>query len=262
MTSVAVRALLALAGVAAGAVLASRPSAAPAQEGDGLVVRTITFEGDSAIVARADMRRVRMRMLSRGDGIRSYAQAGDVLRRRGQRMLLATNGGLFADQPIGLHVEDGRVVRPLNLDASPPAGQLPGNFYYLPNAVLWQDRAGAVHLRDSRRMRGRTAEVRDGLQSGPALLLDGAMHRVARPPNRGVAHANRSAACVTGPHELVIVFVPRPSTFPQLARFLSRLGCRDAVFLDGNVPGLLVPGRIDLPPTSFEGILTLTVPAR
>lgn len=262
MTGVAARLVPALAGIAAGAMLASRPFAAPVQDGDGVVVRTVAFEGDSAIVARADMRRVRLRMLSRGGDVRSYAQAGDVLRRRGERMLLATNGGLFADAPIGLQVEDGRVVRPLNLDASPPPGQLPGNFYDLPNAVLWQDRAGAVHLRDSRRMRGRTGEVRDGLQSGPALLLDGRVHRIARPPNRGVEHANRSAACATGPHELVIVFVPGPSTFPQLARFLTRLGCRDAVFLDGNVPGLLVPGRIDLPPARFEGILTLSVPMR
>src|SRR5690348_2050733 len=138
MTGVAPRVGLAFAAAVAGAMLGSRTSAAPAQEGDGLVVRTMAFEGDSAIVAREDMRRVRLRMLSRGDGIRSYAQAGDVLRRRGERMLLATNGGLFADAPIGLHVEDGREIRPLNLDASPPAGQLPGNFYYLPNAVLWQ----------------------------------------------------------------------------------------------------------------------------
>jgi uncharacterized protein YigE (DUF2233 family) len=94
-------------------------------------------------------------------------------------------------------------------------------------------------------------------------VLGGVVHPVARPPNRGVPHANRVAACVLGPRELAIVFVRQPSTFPQLARFLlGRLGCRDAVFLDGNVPGLYVPGHgIDLAPSSLAGILTLTVPA-
>ncbi|HEX6747559.1 MAG TPA: phosphodiester glycosidase family protein [Longimicrobium sp.] len=246
----------------AASALAFAATSACAQRGDGMSVSRETFDGAEWIVARADMHRVRLRMLSAGGAIGSYRQAEDALRRRGERMLLATNGGLFDGGPIGLHVEDGRVVRALNLDTVPPAGQKPGNFYYLPNAVLYQDRAGNVAIRDARRMHGRESSVRDGTQSGPALLLDGAVHRVARPPNRGVAHRNRLAACVTGPRELVIVFARQPTTFPQLARFLAGLGCRDAVFLDANVPGIYVPGeRIDVAPQSFAGILTLTVPS-
>ncbi len=241
--------------------LAFAATSACAQHGDGISVRRETFEGAAWIVVRADMHRVRLRMLSAGGAIGSYRQAADALRHRGERMLLATNGGLFDGGPIGLHVEDGRTVHALNLDTMPPTGQKPGNFYYLPNAVLYQDRTGNVAIRDARRMRGRESFVRDGAQSGPALLLDGAMHRVARPPNRGVAHRNRLAACVTGPRELVIVFARQPTTFPQLARFLAGLGCRDAVFLDANVPGMYAPGeRVDVPPQSFAGILTLTVP--
>ncbi|HEX8244953.1 MAG TPA: phosphodiester glycosidase family protein, partial [Longimicrobium sp.] len=221
--------------VASLAVCAAAAFASPlgAQRGEPMTVTRAVFEGDTFIVARADMGRVRLRMLSAGGGIGSYADAEAVLRRRGERMLLATNGGLFDRGPIGLHYEDGRAVRGLNLDTAPPRGQKPGNFYYLPNGVLYQDRAGNVAIRDSRHMRGRLGEVRDGTQSGPALVLRGVVHPVARPPNRGVAHANRVAACVTGPRELAIVFVRQPSTFPRLARFLlGRLGCRDAVFLD------------------------------
>lgn len=252
--------------VAAGLALCAAAASAPhlsAQRSEPFTVATAVFEGDSFIVARADMRRVRLRMLSRGGGVRSYADAEAVLRRRGERMLLATNGGLFDGAPIGLHYEDGRAVRGLSLDTAPPPGQKPGNFYYLPNAVLYQDRAGNVAIRDSRRMRGRLGQVRDGTQSGPALVLRGVVHPVARPPNRGVAHQNRVAACVLGPRELAIVFVRQPSTFPRLARFLvGRLGCRDAVFLDGTVPGLYVPGQgIDVAPSSFAGILALAVPA-
>lgn len=209
------------------------------------------------------MRRVRLRMLSRGLEIESYRDAESVLRARGERMLLATNGGLYhGPASIGFHAEDGKVVRPLNLATAPPPGQLPGNFYYLPNAVLFQDTTGAVAVRDSRSVRGRGRTVRDGTQSGPALLLGGAVHPVARPPNRGRSHDHRSAACVLDARRLVIVFARDGTTFPQLARFLSgRLGCRDAVFLDGNVPGLYLPEHgIDIAPQNFAGILTLTIP--
>ena len=250
-------ALLALLATAVGYAAAQQSRAA-----EPITVRTVRSGGAEYVVARADMRRVRLRMLSRGGAVQSFGDVERALRGRGERLLLATNGGLFHDgAPIGLHHEDGRAVRPLNLATAPPPGHRPGNFYYLPNAVLFQDRAGNVAIRDSRRMRGHAGAVRDGLQSGPALLLDGAAHRVARPPNRGVPHANRSAACVAGPRELVIVFAPDPTTFPQLARFLSAQGCRDAVFLDANVPGIYAPAHgVDVAPSDFAGVLALTVP--
>ena len=175
-----------------------------------------------------------------------------------------TNGGLFHDgEPIGLHVEDGRVVRGLRLGSTPAPGQSPGNFYYLPNAVLFQDRRGRVAIRESGAMRGREGEVRVGLQSGPALLLNGRVHRVATPANRGVAHERRVAACVTGQGRLAILFAPGATTFPQLTGALvAEAGCRNTVFLDANVTGLLVPGGgIHIPARETAGVLALVVAA-
>ncbi|HEX8432813.1 MAG TPA: phosphodiester glycosidase family protein [Longimicrobium sp.] len=245
-----------------GAVVAGG-SAPLTQADDGLVVRTVRFEGATYLVARADMRRVKLRMLHRGGAINSYAAAEAALRARGERMILATNGGLYhAGLPMGLHYEDGARVTPLDLDTRPPPGRGGGNYYSLPNAVLFQDRAGRVAIRESSRMRGLTGSVRDGVQSGPALLLDGATHRIARPPNVGVAHDRRAAACMTDGQTLMIVFARTRTTFPQLARFLrDELRCRDALFLDANVPGIYLPGRgVNIPPVDFAGILTLTVP--
>jgi uncharacterized protein YigE (DUF2233 family) len=255
-------AFLSLAAAAAG-LLASLPAdGQPRQAGQAspLKMSTVSYAGAEYLVAEADMPRVRMRMLS-GAGLRSLHDAEAAARSHGERLLLAANGGLFdLGAPIGLHYEDGRPVRPLNLARVPPASGKPGNFYYLPNAVLYQDRAGRVAIRDSRQMAGHEDRVRDGLQSGPALLLDGGVHSVARPPNRGAPHARRLAACVPSPTRLVIVFAERPTTFPQLAGFLQRrLGCRDAVFLDAEVTGIYVPGgNVDVAPSSFAGVLTLT----
>lgn len=235
---------------------------APADPSSPLRVRTMGFEGAEFIVADADMGRVRLRMLSRGAEVRSLRDAEAVLRRRGERALLVTNGGLFnAGAPLGLQVEDGRVVRPLRAGSTPAAGENPGNFFYLPNAVLFQDRTGRVAIRESSRMAGREGEVRDGLQSGPALLLGGRVHPIAAPPNRGRAHDRRSAACVSASGRLSIVFARTPTTFPQLARFLVKLGCRDATFLDANVTGLYIPGHgVSIREEDFAGVLVLAEP--
>lgn len=236
----------------------------PSDPASPVRVRTLRFEGAEFMVADADMRRVRLRMLSRGAEVRSLRDADAVLRRRGERALLITNGGLFnAGAPLGLQVENGRVVRPLRTGSTPAAGENPGNFFSLPNAVLFQDRAGRVSIRESSRMVRREGEVRDGLQSGPALLLGGRVHRIAAPPNRGRAHERRSAACVSTPGRLSIVFARTPTTFPQLARFLGTLGCRDATFLDANITGLYIPREgISIREEDFAGVLVLAEPVR
>jgi uncharacterized protein YigE (DUF2233 family) len=245
------------------AALFTGGSSPAAQPEDGLVVRTVRFGGATYLVAEADMRRVKLRMLHRGGAIDGYGAAEAALRARGERMLLATNGGLFhAGLPIGLHYEDGARVRPLDLDTRPPPGQGGGNYYSLPNAVLFQDRAGRVAIRESPRMTGLIGSVRDGLQSGPALLLNGVVHPIARASNKGKLHDRRTAACTRDAETLVIVYARSRTTFPRLARFLhEELRCRDALFLDANVPGIYLPGRgVNIPPADFAGILTLTVP--
>jgi len=244
------------------AALFTGGSSPATQPEDGLVVRTVRFGGATYLVAEADMRRVKLRMLHRGGAIASYGAAEAALRARGERMLLATNGGLFhAGLPIGLHYEDGVSVRPLDLDTRPPPGQGGGNYYSLPNAVLFQDRAGRVGIRESPRMTGLIRSVRDGLQSGPALLLNGVVHPIAGASNKGKLHDRRTAACTRDAETLVIVYARSRTTFPQLARFLhEELRCRDALFLDANVPGIYLPGRgVNIPPVEFAGILALTV---
>lgn len=234
----------------------------PSDPDQPLQVSRRRFERTEFIVAEADMSRVRLRMLSHSAALHSLPDAVEVLRRRGERALLVTNGGLFhAESPIGLQVEDGRPVRSLRLGSTPPEGQKAGNFYYLPNGVLYQDHAGRVAIRESSDMRGHERSIRDGLQSGPALLLNGNVHPIARPPNRGRAHERRSAACISAPERLSIVFAPGATTFPQITRFLTELGCRDAIFLDATITGLLIPQRgIHIRTDQFGGLLVLTIP--
>jgi uncharacterized protein YigE (DUF2233 family) len=258
------RPALRLALLCAAAVLGAAPAACQqraAAPAAGLRVSRVSSGGAEYLVAEADMRRVRLRMLSAGPRLRTLRHAEGVVATNGERLLLAVNGGLFDEgRPIGLHVEDGRTIRPLDLTARPPSPAKAGNYYFLPNAVLYQDRQGHVAIRDARLARGRADAVRDGLQSGPALLLGGVVHPIARPANRGAPHARRIAACVLSPDRLTIVFAEGPTTFPQLTAFLQqRLGCRDAVFLDAEITGIYLPSaRVDLPARSFAGVLTLT----
>src|SRR5437762_6417185 len=60
----------------------------------------------------------------------------DWLKRKHQELLFATNAGMFASDkdlyPVGLHIENGSVIRPINLH-SPQPGEGFSNFTWKPN---------------------------------------------------------------------------------------------------------------------------------
>ena len=63
---------------------------------------------------------------------RTLQSVTDTIARRGGRVAAVTNAGIYeTDQtPLGLHIEEGRVLRPLNRDDGD------GNFFLKPNGVF------------------------------------------------------------------------------------------------------------------------------
>jgi uncharacterized protein YigE (DUF2233 family) len=92
-------------------------------------------------------------------------------------------------------------------------------------------------------------EANFATQSGPMLVINGAIHpafivnSTDRKPRDGVG--------VSSPNEVFFVITKSWVSFYEFARFFrDRLGCSDALFLDGGeAPGLYAPelGRNDAP---------------
>lgn len=241
---------------------------APAPEADGakLGLRAVGDGVDSGVVAhgelryrvvRIDLRQARLDLVGQGrrGQPRSIEEVDQQLASEGRRRVVATNAGIFhpGHRPAGLHVEDGEIVTPLDL------GDGGGNFYLKPNGVFHVDRDGA-HVVDAARWRP-TDGLRLATQSGPALLIDGALHPRLKPDSTSLKL--RSAVCPSDPHTVHLVLSEGLVRFYDLAVFLrDGLGCRDALYLDGTISRLWAP---DLPDdglvTRFAGFLVVTEPA-
>lgn len=252
--------LLALAATAAGVAGSHAAPGRGHAQPEGFEYRTETWHGVRFAVVRADPARTRIRMYWRdaaGRGYGSQARLAASLRAQGETLLAASNGGIFGlATPDGLHVERGRVLAPLNLRRGS------GNFYDQPNAVFFVTSAGRAEIVESSAARARIPEMAEATQSGPALLLDGAL----TPRFAGATVANmrtgtlhvRNAVCVDG-QSVYLVKTDDPLTRAHLALFLrDRLRCRDALYLDGSTPSSLhVPGRRRESKNGLMGILAV-----
>jgi uncharacterized protein YigE (DUF2233 family) len=155
---------------------------------------------------------------------------------RGRRLVFAANAGIYGgdERPLGLHVEEGRAVRPLNLA---PTGRGRGNFALAPNGVFYVDRAGRAGVMTTARWRDGHVDPRLATQSGPMLVIDGEVNPVFDPASD--SRKWRSGVCAPTPGRVVFAVSAAPVTFHAFARvFRDDLGCLDALYLDGTLSRL------------------------
>jgi uncharacterized protein YigE (DUF2233 family) len=147
------------------------------------------------------------------------------------------NGGMYADDlsSIGLYIENGKEIRAANT-ASVEQKPEP-NFYKKPNGVFYLDDKEAGILTTEKFLNVRP-ETKFATQSGPMLVIDGAIH-----PAFIVGSSDRkmrNGVGVSSATEVHFAISEDGSNFHDFARFFrDQLGCDDALFLDGGTaPGL------------------------
>lgn len=202
-------------------------------------VRSATFEGSAFTVCRYDAAQDSFRLMVTGaDGaaLRSLDKLAAALGPEAKTVLFAMNAGMFdADGlPIGLYVENGVQKHPLNQsDGS-------GNFYMKPNGVFSVQADGTAAIETADVFAQRIDMPAWATQSGPMLVIGGKLHPGIAPD--GASHYIRNAVGIGKDVGTVFVISDEPVSFGKLARFLrDGLGCRDALYFDGDVPSLWAP---------------------
>ncbi|RZJ41385.1 MAG: hypothetical protein EON86_10500 [Brevundimonas sp.] len=145
------------------------------------------------------------------------------------------NGGMYDVDlnAIGLLIENGRELKPLNLRDGP------GNFHLKPNGVFAIDRSGRARVVDSAAWTT-PPETAFATQSGPLLVIGGALHPAFEPD--GVSRYRRNGVGVRTDGTVVLAISRRRVSFGAFARlFRDALACPDALFLDGAVSALSGP---------------------
>ena len=160
----------------------------------------------------------------------------------GGRLAFAMNAGMYHEDraPVGLFVEEGREVAGIVTRAGP------GNFGLLPNGVFCIEE-GRARVIESLTFAATRPACRFATQSGPMLVIDGALHprflvdSTSRHVRNGVGTSADGARVVFAISNNAVTFHEFGSLFRDV------LDVPQALYFDGSVSRLHAPelGRSD-----------------
>jgi uncharacterized protein YigE (DUF2233 family) len=183
---------------------------------------------------RVDVRTERIELFLRDDAGRTFNRFDRLkawLASRNERLLFAMNAGMFRPNlsPVGLLVQDGRQVSPLNLSDGA------GNFFLKPNGVFFISETGP-RIVESTEYPPLAGGVRLATQSGPLLVRNGVLHPMINAAS--TSRLLRNGVGISG-DTIIFVISEQPVNFYELATyFRDELHCPDALYLDGVVSSL------------------------
>ena len=200
--------------------------------------RAIAFDGAPFTICEADPATDDIRLFlddDAGEKLGTFSNIETSLD-RGETLVFAMNGGMYHPdrRPVGLYIQDGVEVQRIVTRAGP------GNFGLLPNGVLCLTDTSATVI-ESRAFDADRPACRDATQSGPMLVIDGALHPRFLPDSDSTFV--RNGVGVRNDGSLVMAISDAPVTFHHFARlFRDVLDTPNALFLDGNISRLHAPG--------------------
>lgn len=204
-----------------------------------LPAEKITFRNQTFDVLTIDPTETNIRFhLANEEGkkYRSILTLKKALEQKDQAMLFAMNGGMYLKDgtPQGLYIEKGKTITPLDTvqDAY-------GNFYLQPNGVFYIDENGGG-IKATKQYQALELNPSFATQSGPMLVIDGALHPVFVEGSKNL-HI-RNGVGINAEGKVVFAISDNLVNLYDFAMlFKEKLGCKNALYLDGFVSRAYIP---------------------
>lgn len=158
---------------------------------------------------------------------------GDI--NRDGQVRMAMNGGIYdkAYAPLGLYIEKGRQLTPLNRASGG------GNFFIRPGGVFYLrgQNAGIVSINKFRA----SPAIRYAVQSGPMLIENGKINWRLKPS--ASSRKLRNGVGITGDGKVVFMLSARETNFYDFACYAqAKLNVRQMLYLDGTISKMYQKG--------------------
>lgn len=163
------------------------------------------------------------------------------LMKEGRSLLFAANGGMYEHDlsPVGLLVSQGVTLKPVNTQEGW------GNFFLKPNGIFYL-KDGKAGVMETQHFMDQSIQPDFATQSGPMLVIDGAIHPKFLPDSDSLKIRNGVGVDRNG--QVLFVLSHEPVRFYDMAVFFrDQLATLNALFLDGTISSIAEPatGRID-----------------
>ncbi|HVG15528.1 MAG TPA: phosphodiester glycosidase family protein [Chitinophagaceae bacterium] len=170
----------------------------------------------------------------KGQFFRSIDNLRTWLEKKGKTLIFAMNAGMYkpGNKPLGLYIENGIVVTPLDT----LSGE--GNFYLKPNGVFYTGTNNKPVVCRTEHFKN-DGTILYATQSGPMLLMEGEIHAALR---KGSGNLNiRNGVGLLPDGKLLFAMSKKEVSFYDFAKYFKDSGCKDALYLDGLVSRTYLP---------------------
>ncbi len=172
-----------------------------------------------------------------GEPMKGFKRLSNWLEGRGEELVFAMNGGMFLKDysPQGLYVEEGVMRKTTDTIQSAY-----GNFYLQPNGIFFlthDGKGGVLATKDFEYGQ----HIRFATQSGPMLVIDGALHHKFIKGSSSLHIRNGVGILPDG--KVLFAMSKEKVNFYDFASFFKYKGCQNALYLDGFVSRTYLPAQ-------------------
>ena len=173
-----------------------------------------------------------------GDPLRNFNRLINHITKQGDSLLFGMNAGMYSmtGYPIGLYIENYKVQHEVDRRSNSE-----GNFYWLPNGIFLVNKKGTASIVKTTSYKS-NKDIRWATQSGPMMIIDGKIRSDFSPKSDKRNIRNGVGVLKNG--EVVLLMSKYPLTFYEFAQFFKKLGCKQALYLDGAISQVYYPGVI------------------
>jgi uncharacterized protein YigE (DUF2233 family) len=196
----------------------------------------VSFRGADYTICEVDPAREELRLFLNDSSGEPYGSFRAVEAEWGP-LSFAMNAGMYHEdrRPVGLYIEEGREIAPIVTRDGP------GNFGMLPNGVLCIDR-GRARVIESRTFAETVGSCAFATQSGPMLVIDGAVHPRFIEGSAFTNIRNGVGTSAAGDRVVFAISDDAVNFFDFALLFRDVLGLPNALYLDGSISRLYAPG--------------------
>jgi len=195
---------------------------------------------DRILVHEVDLRQSQVAFYYKDEqniNFKNHKRLKEWLGKQNKQLIFAVNGGMYNKDlsPKGLYIENGKEIQAIDLKEK---GY--GNFYLQPNGVFLIDKNNKAKIIKSYQLENKS-QIKYATQSGPMLLIDGAMHPKFRKGSKNIHIRNGVGILPNG--NLLFAMSKEKINFYDFADYFRQNDCKNALYLDGFVSRTYLPSE-------------------